>query len=329
MSRDARLDNIKALLIFFVVLGHSVEYLCGVRGGYGALRAFIYSFHMPAFVFVSGFLARKSKSALAEVTIKYLSTYMIFNTLFALTPWHDRSPAEFLYPQFIYWYLLCLWLWRALIKTISTIRFAIPFSIIFTLYIGTCVKADRFMSISRAACFFTFFLIGYLFPMEKIEKLKKSYMWVLLLGATGITLSAYYLGLIPVKMYEYIQSYEATKVDNISGIIMRIVMITVSMIFIGCLLKLMPGRESVFTIFGRNSIVIYLIHIFIIKATGEFGFRGFGNEILNIGFCILFSLLICIILSRPLFAKIYNVMIGNIVKIFVPGNNNQKQLWVS
>ena len=31
-ERDARFDNIKAILIFLVVLGHTIEYLYGNKG---------------------------------------------------------------------------------------------------------------------------------------------------------------------------------------------------------------------------------------------------------------------------------------------------------
>lgn len=49
--RNYRMDNIKSFLILCVVLGHMLE-LSGTGGWYRV----IYSFHMPAFIFVSGFL---------------------------------------------------------------------------------------------------------------------------------------------------------------------------------------------------------------------------------------------------------------------------------
>lgn len=50
------IDYLKAFAIFLVVLGHS-----GLDDD-GWLKSWIYGFHMPLFVFVSGFFAHKPKS---------------------------------------------------------------------------------------------------------------------------------------------------------------------------------------------------------------------------------------------------------------------------
>ena len=51
-------DNAKGLLIFLVVFGH---FLSGNTNHSGALLVLtvIYSFHMPAFAFISGFFTRE------------------------------------------------------------------------------------------------------------------------------------------------------------------------------------------------------------------------------------------------------------------------------
>lgn len=317
MERDHKFDNIKALLIFLVVFGHSLEYLYGVKGTYGALRAVIYSFHMPAFVFISGYFAGKSKRSTAEVVVKYLLTYLIFNTLFAISPWHVDSPFNFLYPQLIYWYLLCLCFWRVSVGTIANIKFAVPLSILFTLYIGTCTKADRFMSISRAVCFFSFFLIGYKFTVKWIEKVKKSYMTCGLIAGFAITIALHYKKLIPVKMYEYIQSYSSTKVDNLAGTEKRVIIIALALIITFCLTGLMPSKEYFFTILGKNSLCIYLIHIFVIKALAKSKVLNFSSTWKNISAAAILSVIICYVLSLQVLNKAYNKLVTKMTKALV------------
>lgn len=55
-SRSGLFDNIKCLLIFLVVFGHMLEPQTG--GGVNFIYLNIYSFHMPAFIFVSGWFSR-------------------------------------------------------------------------------------------------------------------------------------------------------------------------------------------------------------------------------------------------------------------------------
>lgn len=54
------LDNIKGLLIILVVIGHAIQYCLPTYEMNIAFR-FIYSFHMPLFFFVSGYLANRGR----------------------------------------------------------------------------------------------------------------------------------------------------------------------------------------------------------------------------------------------------------------------------
>lgn len=57
-ERDYFFDNLKAVLIFLVVLGH---FLLPIHGEsvLVVVKRLIYVFHMPLFVFVSGYFAKK------------------------------------------------------------------------------------------------------------------------------------------------------------------------------------------------------------------------------------------------------------------------------
>lgn len=59
-NRVAYLSTARVIGILLVVLGHSYPFNVPISQGLEFLRSFIYSFHMPLFVFISGFLAAKS-----------------------------------------------------------------------------------------------------------------------------------------------------------------------------------------------------------------------------------------------------------------------------
>ena len=57
MKRDGKMDNLKGILIIMVVLGHLTELLLKSGEG-GIVYRLIYAFHMPAFIFISGYFAK-------------------------------------------------------------------------------------------------------------------------------------------------------------------------------------------------------------------------------------------------------------------------------
>ncbi|MEI6580533.1 MAG: acyltransferase family protein, partial [Eubacteriales bacterium] len=80
-TRSAYWDNVKGILIFLVVLGHYLiaYYNSEKLNLAGVIVAVIYTFHMPAFIFVSGFFSRSENSAKPKALIKLAVAYVIFN----------------------------------------------------------------------------------------------------------------------------------------------------------------------------------------------------------------------------------------------------------
>lgn len=317
MERNSKYDNLKAFLIFTVVFAHAMEFIYGIEGVYGVIRSVIYSFHMPAFVLLSGYFSQYTKKSLSFITVSYLSTYLFFNLLIILTfiPGSVASPIDFLYPQIIYWYILCLWYWRISLPALSRIKFIIPISILFCLYIGCVAEADRFLAISRAICFLPFFLVGFNFPMQKIERLNKWAVSLLLCICVSVTAAANHFGIIPVKMYEYIQSYSSTGVDDMSGILMRCFMMLISFSIIICLVVLSPSHHSRLSLLGQNSLMIYLLHIFPILFIGNYCHVDFGNPAINIAFCAVLAFALCLVLSIPIITNAYNSIINKLARV--------------
>lgn len=57
-DRDYFFDNARAILIFLVVLGHMIQPYTSESKYILALYLVIYSFHMPTFLFISGYFAK-------------------------------------------------------------------------------------------------------------------------------------------------------------------------------------------------------------------------------------------------------------------------------
>ena len=83
-KRDYYFDNGKFLLIFFVVFGHFIRSLIDESIFIRALYNTIYTFHMPAFILISGYFASPelNKKKLVKLIKRLLIPYFIFQTIY-------------------------------------------------------------------------------------------------------------------------------------------------------------------------------------------------------------------------------------------------------
>ena len=94
-TRDYHVDNIKGVLIILVVFGHLLSYLQDMNSTFAiGVRTFIYFFHMPGFIFMSGYLAKGflKKEYKGEKLLSYAWLYLIFKNGIDLVHFIFRRP---------------------------------------------------------------------------------------------------------------------------------------------------------------------------------------------------------------------------------------------
>lgn len=113
-KRDYLFDNYRTLLIFLVVVGHFIETIYRNNWLLEGLKWIIYSFHVPAFVFISGYFSRK-QSPLKTLVKKLLVPYLVFEVLYYLLYTyviHKETQLYLMHPKFTLWYLMALFFWK-------------------------------------------------------------------------------------------------------------------------------------------------------------------------------------------------------------------------
>ena len=94
-ERDYFFDNLKAVLIFLVVLGH---FLLPIHGEsvLVVVKRLIYVFHMPLFVFVSGYFAKKiyKNGQYNFKKILYLCLHKKKHPYHYKTKFHEKTERE-------------------------------------------------------------------------------------------------------------------------------------------------------------------------------------------------------------------------------------------
>ena len=73
-KRDAYFDNAKLFLMILVVFGHFLQPFVNDHPLYDDLYYFIFTFHMPAFILISGYFAKSGP----KVGVRKVATLVVW-----------------------------------------------------------------------------------------------------------------------------------------------------------------------------------------------------------------------------------------------------------
>ena len=260
-------DNIKVVLIFLVVFNHLIAFqLVKVDMVVRYVWYGITIFHMPAFIFISGYLSKKPQDVLKNVK-NLLIPYVLGYTLTWYSQiWLGRSvDYEILRPTgSVMWYILALFIYRLTIEALGKIRFIVPLSILFALWAGTRPEFTTFLSSSRIVVFFPFFVAGYLWKSEYITAIRKFKGKWILVAISGVLLWAIPNYMIPNEMgiaiFRGNHGYQLCGLTDPQGVILRLLMYLVSFVVVYTMLALVPDIKLPLTYVGRHTMGIYFFH---------------------------------------------------------------------
>lgn len=80
-NRDYFFDNYKALLIVLVVVGHFIEPCYDNNVFLSGLKWMIFSFHMPAFIFISGYFSKR-EIRFGKLVQKLVIPYFVYELIY-------------------------------------------------------------------------------------------------------------------------------------------------------------------------------------------------------------------------------------------------------
>lgn len=171
-SRSAYWDNIKGFLIILVVFAHCLFALQDSSLNNFLVDA-IYMFHMPAFVFVSGFFSKSQNSRSFFSIMNLFVAYILLNGFFMLREIFSAGvfPSA-VNPYFSAWYLLALIFWRLTVPILERIRNILPHLILISLLAGFWADINMTFAAVKIVVFYPYFMAGYLFSQEMSENIK-------------------------------------------------------------------------------------------------------------------------------------------------------------
>ena len=111
INRIYWVDGLKAFLIYLVILGHCIQYTCSTYSD-NLVFYIIYSFHMPLFMFISGFVSYKETVKMNVIKRRFIQLmipFLFYTILGAIVKQDVRIFIDTcLYPERGLWFLWVL-----------------------------------------------------------------------------------------------------------------------------------------------------------------------------------------------------------------------------
>ncbi|MEE1749668.1 MULTISPECIES: acyltransferase family protein [unclassified Streptomyces] len=278
--RDAYFDNVKYLAIVLVAVAHSWEPVMDGSRTARALYMVAYTFHMPAFIIVSGYFSRSFDMSAAKV--KRLITgvavpYIVFETAYSLfkrfADGSGDTSISLLDPWYLTWFLVALFVWRITTPVWQSLRHPLPVALVVAVLASLTPSIGDDLDLQRVLQFLPFFVLGLRLKPEHFELVRRREVRMLALPLFAGALAFAYWAAPRMQLGWFYRSNSAQEMGAPwwSGAVMTLAMFGCALLLTIGFLSWVPRRHMWFTVLGAGTICGYLLHGFLIKGAGYAG----------------------------------------------------------
>ena len=271
-SREPFFDNAKMLLVTLVVIGHSWTLLPDVSTS-SPVYVFLYTFHVPAFVLVTGYLSRSftfTRANLRKLVNTVVVPYFVFETLLALfrtVVGHENFGVLYISPHWPMWYLTVLFLWRLATPLLTRLQPPVAMALAVAVCLVGGLNTVPALDLPRTFGLLPFFVAGLVMTREQFDWLARPRVRVaaavlMVLTFAVATLTA---GSFSKEWLYWRTGYPDLGVPFWLGAAVRLGLLVVAGTLALAALSLVPRSQRWFTQLGAASLVVYLFHGFFVK----------------------------------------------------------------
>ncbi|MBG6059492.1 fucose 4-O-acetylase-like acetyltransferase [Cryobacterium sp. MP_M5] len=320
-------DNARWIAITLMVMGHAILKL--IHGSDVAYEAylFIYAFHVPLFVAVSGYFARSGPPGtrqLHRLITDVVFPYVVFETIWTLVRWllGGEFNLDYSSASWTLWFLIALLVWRLMLPFMVLLRYPLLVSILISIGAGYITSIDGTFALSRTLGLLPFFVFGWKLRQWKLTarwlELGVGEVWRWRVGA--LTLFSALLGVIALNIDAlrtlqirqfllYSEAYPTFGYDQLWAGGIRLGLMLLAFALIMAFLLLVPRRTTWFTALGSATMYIYLLHSFLLFPLRESGVLGGAQPAWVLPALLLLSVGISVLLSLPIVKRLFRPII--------------------
>jgi Fucose 4-O-acetylase and related acetyltransferases len=275
-KRDHYFDNAKCILILLVVAGHFIEPAMEDHQLASLVFKFIYLFHMPAFIFISGYFSKTTMNMeqFWKLMKKFLLLYIIVQLTFIwFTKWLGLTSYQYTLtkPAYIYWYLFAMAIWCIALLLVTKINLKLEYVIATSFIIGLLAGYIHLisweLSLSRIIVFFPYFLMGYYYKSRKQsvkDTIKRKEIAILIFSITFLFVLFYGKNINHNWLF-CAEPYKSFHWNGITGLGYRGILYGIQLLMVVSFFRLIPDKKNRFTVIGTRTLWIYILHGFFVK----------------------------------------------------------------
>lgn len=289
---DPWFDNAKMALVALVVVGHAWTLLPLFANDPGSgtaklydnwLYHFLYAWHIPAFVIVTGYLSRSfewTRARLWALVTTIAIPYFIFEGLYA---WyrHEALGVNFerlwANPHWPMWYLSAVFFWRLMTPLFRRMPLKVVVAVAISLAAGLFVT-DLFDN-ARILGLLPFFVLGLKMHEGHWNLLRtrraRWYGFAVLLAL--LVLARLADGWLENEWFYWRSRYDVVETDILRAFVIRMVLLLIGLLGAFAFFAVVPRTKSWFSALGGATLVVYLYHGFFVLTAEALGFQGWAE----------------------------------------------------
>ncbi|GHE81742.1 membrane protein [Streptomyces werraensis] len=309
-QRDAFFDNAKYLAIVLVAVGHAWGQLLDDGAVETAYRV-VYTFHMPAFILISGYFSRSFD--LRPKHVRRLITgvvvpYVVFETAYSLfqrygndEPGHGITLLD---PTYHLWFLCALFVWRITTPVWKAVKHPLPVSLVLAALGSLSPQIGDDLELQRVLQFLPFFVLGLTLRPEHFRMVKRRSVR---LASVPVFVAAALTAWTTMPYLRLGWLYHSDSAQELgtawwTGPVMVWATLGCSLVTTVCFFAWVPRRRMWFTSLGAGTVYGYLLHAFLVRAGNytDFYDRPALHEPLGVlGLTVFAAAAVTLLCTRP------------------------------
>lgn len=284
-GRDPFFDNAKYLAIVLVAMGHAWEPLTGHSRAAGALYLLVYTFHMPAFIVISGYFSRSFDARpdrVRRLVTGVAIPYVLFEAAYSLfRNWADDSTSQaisLLDPWYLTWFLVALFVWRLTAPVWRVVRHPVAVALVIAALASVSPAIGDDLELQRVLQFLPYFVLGMCLRAEHFHLARHRVVRVL---SVPVGLAALTVCYWAAPRMDRAWLYHRTSAQELgapwwTGPVMTAALFCCSLTLTVSFFAWVPRRRTWFTALGAGTLYGYLLHGFVAKGSRFGGWYDHG-----------------------------------------------------